>query len=168
METDHMDTIAPTSEWLKKFDYEPPKLDQRTARQAYRRISQVERLYKRDEITYAQFAAAEKLHRHMLGAMGVKVQHSDDHSPLNDVCEYPITYHNQKVAEAEKAIANPKLWNDTVALIDESQTLVEIGKGRGRTSHAVAKAFALGRIVIALDTIGDLWGLSTSRKQKVP
>ena len=163
-----MDTIAPTREWQRKFDYEPPKLDQRSARAAYRKISQAERLFQRDDLTYAQFAASEKLHRHMLGAMGVKVQHSDDHSPLNDVTEYPITYHNQKVEEAKRAVSNVKLWNDLIAFVDESQSIVEIGTARGRTSHAIAKAFALGRIVTALDIISDLWGLSTSRKQKVP
>ena len=163
-----MDTIAPTREWMRKFSYEPPKLDQKTARQAYRKISQVERLFKRDEITYSQFAAAEKLHRHMLGALGIKVQHGDDNGSLNDVTEYPITYHNQKVAEAKKAVGNFRLWADLCSMIDERQSLVEIGTGPGRTSHAVAKAFALGRIITALDIVSDLWGLSTSRKQKVP
>ena len=163
-----MDTIAPTREWQSKFDYEPPQLDRQTARTAYRKISQAERLFQRDDLTYAQFSASEKLLRHTLGAMGVRVQHSDDHSPLNDVTEYPITYHNQKVDEARHAVGNAKLWNDLVSFVSESQTIVEIGTARGRTSHAVAKAYALGRIVTALDIVSDLWGLSTSRKQKIP
>lgn len=162
-----MDTLAPTREWQQKFRYDPPSVDQKSIRRAYRRISQAENLFRRDELESEQFKAAEKLNMHRLGAMGVKVAQGDE-CPLNADTEYPITYHNQKLALAEAAVANARAWQDMIAFVAEDKTVVEIGQGRGRTSHPVARAYALGRLQMGFDVLVDHWGLSTSRKQKIP
>lgn len=162
-----MDALAPPREQLRKFEFDAATLDQRRNQQAYRRISQTEHLRRRDDITEEQFRAAEKLNMHNLGAQGVRIQH-DEECTLNPDTEYPITYHNQKLEQARQAVGNTRIWQDMIALVEESKTLVEIGKGRGRTSHPVARAYALGRITSGLDTLVDHWGLSTARSQKVP
>ena len=158
-----MDTATPTAEWLSRYDYEPPTLDQKVACPAFRRISQIEKMRKRKDISYEQFRAAEKLNTHRLGAMGVKVGQGED-TGLNADTEYPITYHNQKIDIARDAIGNARMWHDLMCVVEESRTLVQIGTSPRRMSHAVARAYALGRIATALDTLVDLWGLTTRRK----
>lgn len=160
-----MDAIAPTREWQQKFGYQPPRQDQKHNQKAYRRISQAENLKNREEIDDAQFRASEKLLTHYHGAHGVRVQQDEDSDPLNTDTEYPITYHNQKLDEACKAVRSPHAWMALINMVTEGLTLVEIGTAPGRTSHPVARAYALGMITTALDALVDHWGLSTATRK---
>lgn len=159
-----METMAPTPEWLAKFEHARPHVDQQTNRRAYRKISQAEQCWHKEEITQEQYAACRKLLMHYQGAHGVKVQHDDEATGLNTDTEFPTTYHNQKLDLACRAVKSSAAWMAMICFVDESMSLVQIGTAPGRTSHPVARAFALGLITAGLDNLVDHWGLSTRQK----
>lgn len=151
------DALGPPIEQLRKGTYEPPQRDQAVNRAAYRRRSPLDTLWDRGEITYPMNRAAEKLDYHHKGAQGVRVQQGDD-TALNADTEYPRTYHAQKLAEAERTVL-PVEWSALLAMVEETQTLEEIGRGfRPVSRREIARSTGLSVVSTGLERLALLWG----------
>lgn len=154
------EVLSPTREQLKNGFYEPPKVDQNTTRRAWRKVTVFENLFNRGEIEYYQLRASEKLEMHHMGAQGADVRFTDEASGFNEDCEYPRTWHAQKLSQAQSQL-RPREW---LALIDiiMGASLEDVGrKWRAVGRREIARAQALVLVAEGLDVLGEFWGLKS-------
>tara|TARA_R110000772_G_scaffold25515_3_gene66475 strand:+ start:1034 stop:1519 length:486 start_codon:yes stop_codon:yes gene_type:complete len=154
-----MDTAtAPTREQFKKFEYEPPKLDQKHVRRAYRKINGFERI---KALEPEHRRAVIKLERHYFGAQGISVRMDDDvQVDVDRHDEIPLFYHAGMLENAKRAVGSPRTWKALVCQMENTLTPQDIGhqwaaiKGRDK-----AKGFGEGLILSGLDALTIYWGL---------
>jgi hypothetical protein len=159
--------LSPTLEQLKRDEYIPPEVNQHTHRRAWRRVTVFENLFNRGEIEMFQLRAAQKVEMHFHGAQGADVRFTDESSGYNDDCEYPRTWHAQKLAQAQAQL-RPREW---LALIDiiMGASLEEVGrKWRAVGKREIARAQGLVLVSEGLDVLGSFWGLSNEKKTRRP
>jgi len=161
--------MEPTVEWLARYVHETPTLDQKTNRQAYRKLSLLEQLRKRDEITAEQLRAADKLEKHYFGSLGHDVRSDDGYTP--DPLEYPQAYHADKLRRAAAAVASPRLWGALMVAImnDSPRTVERIGfTARATKRREIARATGLEIINTGLELLTLHWGFLTHEKLAKP
>ena len=155
------ETIEPTRERLRRGDVQGTRVDQKTDRRAYMALGTWERLLRDKAIRPEHYQAAAKLNRHNLGAMGVDVRSGD--GPGDPCCEFPRTYHAQKMAEAFGILSRREAWalsgllNDAFA---DGTELVDIGRQMtGWSCRKQCKGYGQSLVQTALERIADRWGL---------
>lgn len=155
------DALSPTVEWLRKHEYEPPQIDQQTNRRAWRKLSPFDQIYKRGEIEYCQFRAAEKLEAHWRGSMGHDVRQSDDQAGSSgERLEYPRSYHAQMLAKAKETVL-PREWLALMSLLEETDDLQSIGrKWRAVGTAKIARAQGLALVSTGLERLALHWGFA--------
>ena len=158
------DALSPTIEQLRRETYEPPQVDQQTNRRAWRKISVFDTLHNRGEIEFFQLRAAEKLEKHWHGAQGADVRMGADEGGGHPDCEYPRTYHAQKLAQAQAQL-RPREW---LALQDiiMGASLEDVGrKWRACGTRHIARAQALVLVSEGLEVLGNYWGLTNEKRR---
>lgn len=158
MSSSAAERISPTAERIAKGDVQTPKVDRETNRPYHRALDEFARLYSIGALDHWQRVTAEKLQRHYLGSLGVDVRIGDD--PGGDsVCEYPRTYHAQKLAQAQEAVT-PRQWRGLLILLTEQGNIEAVGGAVCQVKNPV-QARAAGRelIINGLDIIARLWGM---------
>jgi hypothetical protein len=157
---DHVETIAPTPEQLAKGYYDPPKLDQKHARVAYRRTNGFERI-RCLEPEHKQ--AWQKLEVHYYGAAGADVRWDDEHVAMDrqDVPdEFAQHRHAGLLENAKKAVGSPRVWQALVHQIHDTLSPQEIGhQWGGIKGRHQAKGYGEALIVAGLDSLCMHWGL---------
>lgn len=155
-----MDTLSPPREQLSKYDYEPPQLDQRTARLTWRKRSAFERI-KTLETEHRQ--AIARLERHYYGAQGVDVRNDEHFQDRTDVPdEFAQHRHAGLLENAKKAVGSPRVWKALICQIESTLTPQDIGQQwAGKKSRDGAKAWGEGLIMAGLDILVMHWGLIT-------
>jgi len=162
------DTIAPTPERLRHARaYLPPEHSQAVKRPYTRVLDEFQRLAISGRLTTEQGAAAGKLRRHFFGAMGVDVRDDEGTGGFcDDACEYPRTYHAQKLAQAEKA-ATARMWEGLQILLNDMGGVELVGSAVCHVNNpAQARAAGFELIASALDLLVREWGLS--RRHRPP
>jgi hypothetical protein len=153
------DTIAPTREQQKKFEYIPPTYDGTESGRALRqlvgfaRIKSLEPEHKR---------AVSQLEVHFWGARGVRVSFDDnvriDHTNVSD--EFADHRHKGLLENAKKAVGSPRVWAALVCQLEETYSPQEIGHiWAGKKSPTGAKSWGEGLIIAGLDTLCVHWGI---------
>lgn len=158
-----MDTLAPTPELLSKGGHwERPTTDQRTNRVAYRKLSTFESLHQSGKLSDGAFLAGQKLTRHMIGATGANVSSGNGGTDTSDFVEYPAIWHGQKVAEMKAVVDSPAQWLALVAVVEETQTLPQIGAAwMGTRDRAQSYIAGLALVRMGLDTLATHYGMDT-------
>lgn len=159
--------LSPTREQLRRDEYVPPEINQQIHRRAWRKVSVFENLHTRGEIEMFQKRAAEKLEMHFHGAQGADVRFTDEASGYNEDCEYPRTWHAQKLSQAQSQL-RPKEW---LALIDiiMGASVEDVGrKWRAVGTAKIARAQGLVLVSEGLDVLGEFWGLKSGGRAKRP
>lgn len=155
------EVIAPTPERLRHANaYLPPEQSQTASRAYTKLLDPFELLFARGRLASEQMAAARKLQRHFWGQMGVDVRSSDEPSGhCADVCEYPQTYHAQKLAEAERVVT-VQMWRGLSILLAETGTVETVGRDVcGLRDRTCASAAGMKLVTNGLDMLVRHWGL---------
>lgn len=156
------EAIAPTAERLRHARaYLPPEQSQSVKRPYTRVLDEFQRLALSGRLTSEQGAAAGKLRRHFFGAMGVDVREADDAGGFcDDACEYPRTYHAQKLAQAEARVT-PRMWEGLQILLNDMGGIELVGSAACRVRNPVqARAAGFELVASALDLLVREWGLA--------
>lgn len=158
----HPDSLGPTAERLSKSEgYDAPHVDKDTNRLAYRVLTIFETLHKRGDIEGDHLAAAKKLEKHYLGALGHDVRTGE--GSTEDPLEYPRSYHAQKLAQAQSEILHRE-WIALHILLDERGSLIEIGRTfRPIGSREIARATGLAIVTTGLERLAYLWGFKSEK-----
>lgn len=131
---------------------------QRSAARVYRKLSQVEILVRKSELTEAHGRAALKFEKIYHGAMGVDVRSDDGYTP--DPLEYPQAYYAQKLSATKDAFAQPAQFHALRSLIIEDMPLEQVGRcWRGAKKREIARAHGLAVVSLSLDHLVRHWGL---------
>jgi hypothetical protein len=155
------DALSPTTEWLRKHDYEAPQIDQETDRRAWRVVTPFDRLFKRGELEFFQLRAAEKLETHWRGSQGHDVRLSDEHSGgSGERLEYPRSYHTAMIVAAKRQLL-PREWLAILGLLDGGDDLESAGrKWRACGRREIARAQGLALVSTGLERLAFLWGFA--------
>ncbi|CAA2139553.1 hypothetical protein HYPP_01505 [Hyphomicrobium sp. ghe19] len=154
------DALSPTREQLRRATYEPPQVDQQTDRRAWRKLALFDQLYRRSEIEYFQFRAAEKLEQHWYGAQGHDVRLSDETGGSGERLEYPRSYHAQMVERARLELL-PREWLALQCLLQETEDLASIGrKWRAVGTKTIARSQGLMLVSLGLERLAFHWGFA--------
>ncbi len=155
-----METLAPTPEWMSKHDYEPPAIDQKTVRRAFRRVNGFEGI---KSLEPEHHQAVRKLEKYYWGAQGVKVTYDDDgvrieHAGQPD--EFADFKYKGLLENAKKAVGSPRVWKAMVCQVEGTLSPQEIGHlWAAKKSPTGAKSWGEGLIVAGLDSLCMHWGL---------
>lgn len=161
-----LDPIAPTKERLAKArSYVSPEISQTAKRPYHRTEDEFERLHRIGKLDEPQNAAATKFKTHWYGALGVKVGSGE--GGYDDCCEYPQTYHAQKLAQAERALTF-RMWQCMSLLLADdgpkSYGIEHVGGSVCRVKHPTrARDVGLELVQNTLDTLAKLWGTYQTR-----
>ena len=153
-----METLAPTKEQFKKFEYEPPQLDQKHVRRAFRKVNGFERI---KALEPEHRRAVIKLERHYFGSQGISVRMDDDIKVDKDPAdEIPRFYHAGMLENAKKAVGGPRVWKALVCQMENTLTPEDIGRQwGGYKGRQQAKGFGEGLVLSGLDALAIFWGL---------
>jgi len=154
------DALSPTLEQLKRDVYEPPLVDQNTNRRAWRKLSPFDQLYRRNDIEYFQYRAAEKLECHWMGAQGHDVRLSSEEGSSGERLEFPRSYHAQMVEKAKGELL-PREWLALQCLLQDTDDLAGIGrKWRAVGTQKIARAQGLVLVSLGLERLAFHWGFA--------
>ena len=152
-----MDNYGPTPEQMRQDTYEPPQLDQRTARATYKRKTAFERLR---GLEPEHREAARRLDRHFHGAAGSDVRWDDAPKGWGPPDEFAIHRHARELAAAEKAVGSPRAWSALLMMVEELMSPEAIGhQWGGYKTRAQAKVYGDTLIIAGLDALALHWGL---------
>lgn len=152
------DDIGPTREWQAKTRHVKPEVSRDKDRRAYRRVSMVETLFNRGELEYAHLRAAERLARHMEGALGYDVRGLDPAEISGGAStEFPRTRHANELEDAKRQIT-PREFSALQMLILELGTVESIGRQfYGARDKAISRARGVGLVVGGLERLALHW-----------
>ena len=103
---------------------------------------------------------------HHLGSLGVDVSAGND---TGEPLEYPRAYHGQKLAQARRAIANPRQWDALISLAEERDPIEDIGRRwLGCRQRGQAYIAGLALVSLGLHRLAILWGIAKDYHQTDP
>lgn len=149
--------IDPTPQRIAKGDVQRPQIDRETNRPYHRAVDEFDRLYAAGSIDWHAKLAADKLKRHYMGSLGVNVATGEGIAP-DEACEYPRTYHAQKLDQAQRAVTS-RMWKGLVILLTEQGNVMHVGSSVcQRKQEGQARAAGVTLISEALEILSKLWG----------
>src|SRR3990172_4681737 len=155
--TEAVKRVGPTEERIAKGDVLSPLVDRETNRPYHHALDEFDRLYKIGSVEWCHKLAADKLKRHYLGSLGVDVR-SGDGIPADEACEYPRTYHAQKLDQAMRSVTN-RQWHGLLILLTEQGRVEHIGGAICQIKNTPqARAAGTELILGALEVLAMLWG----------
>lgn len=163
------ETICPTRERLSKNDkILPPEFSQTVKRPAFRKLHKFEELHEAGRINEGCFVAGNKLVTHFYGAQGCDVRLENWSTGAGDP-GHAVAAHNADLAEARKTINHPPTWTALMAMVEESNTLEEIGRDwLGCKQRGQAYIAGLALVSMGLERLAVLWGFSQSYHARPP
>lgn len=161
------ETLTPTDEWLEKNHHTPAQEDQKTKARAYRKISLIEDLKNREEITPEQYQAGERFHRIWHGAHGADVRMDfgglpyDPDYPAQEAMASDLRY-------ARSVIRLVHIWRALEMFLIEEKPLTDIHQEvlRKSVSRPIARAAGLTLVSVGLDLLADAWGISQHARDR--
>lgn len=149
--------IDPTPQRIAKGDVLRPQVDRETNRPYHRSVDEFDRLYAAGSIDWHAKLAADKLKRHYMGSLGVNVA-TGEGIAQDEACEYPRTYHAQKLDQAQKAVTS-RMWRGLLILLTEQGGPFHVGSAVCQIKNTPqARAAGLTLISEALEILSKLWG----------
>jgi hypothetical protein len=163
------EALSPTKERLRHAHVvDLPIVDQSTKREATVIGDVFKKMFMSGELLHAEWKAAEKFERHLLGIEGHDVRQIDETGGFSDPTEMPaFQRHGIALASARKELS-PREFQVLERLIKvPEETPLTIGKALSTyTNRQQQRAYGVAVIQAALDRLSLLWGFQ--QKQKVP